>query len=57
MIGIPSDLKDVVAETREGMKQINANLDRVIGLLEQLIEIQSDEMRKASGLERLDVSV
>lgn len=56
MIGIPSDLKDVVAETREGMKQINANLDRVIGLLEQLIEIQSDEMRKASGLERLDVS-
>jgi hypothetical protein len=57
MIGIPSDLRDVVAETREGMKQINANLDRVIGLLEQLIEIQSDEMRKASGLERLDVSV
>lgn len=57
MIGIPSDLKDVVAETREGMKQINANLDRVIGLLEQLIEIQSDDMRKASGLERLDVSV
>lgn len=57
MIGIPTDLKDVVAETREGMKQINANLDRVIGLLEQLIEIQSDEMRKASGLERLDVSV
>ncbi|HJT93073.1 MAG TPA: hypothetical protein VJ777_14250 [Mycobacterium sp.] len=56
MIGIPSDLKDVVVETRAGMKQINANLDRVIELLEQLIEIQSDEMRRASAMERLDVS-
>jgi hypothetical protein len=56
MIGIPSDLKDVVAETRAGLTQINANLDRVIELLEQLIEIQSDEMRRASAMERLDVS-
>jgi hypothetical protein len=48
MIGIPSDLKDVVAETRAGMKQININLDRVVELLEQLIEIESDEIRPAS---------
>jgi hypothetical protein len=56
MIGIPSDLMDVVGETRAGMKQINANLDRVIELLGQLIEIQSDEIRRASASERLDVS-
>jgi hypothetical protein len=48
MIGIPSDLTDAVAETRVGMKQINANLERVVELLERLIEIQSDEMRRAS---------
>jgi hypothetical protein len=48
MIGIPSDLKDIVAETRAGMAQINANLERVIELLEQLVEIQRDEMRRAS---------
>jgi len=51
MIGIPSDLKDVVAETRAGMKQINADLDRVVELLEQLIEIQRDETRRASYLD------
>jgi hypothetical protein len=48
MIGIPSDLKDIVAETRDGMAQINANLERVVKLLEQLIEIQHDEIRRAS---------
>ncbi|WP_353327206.1 hypothetical protein [Mycobacterium sp.] len=48
MIGIPSDLKDVVAETRAGMKQINFNLDRVVELLEQLIELESEEIRPAS---------
>jgi hypothetical protein len=48
MIGIPSELKDVLAETRGGMAQINANLERVVGLLEQLIEIQHDEIRRAS---------
>lgn len=48
MIGIPSDLKDVVAETRAGMKQINLNLDRVVELLEQLIELESEEIRPAS---------
>jgi uncharacterized coiled-coil protein SlyX len=67
MIGIPSDLKDMVAETRAGMAQINANLERVVELLEQLVEIQHDEMRRASSsacvehyrpddVERLDVS-
>lgn len=48
MIGIPSDLKDIVAETRAGMTQINANLERVVELLEQLVEIQHDEVRRAS---------
>ncbi|HKP39825.1 hypothetical protein [Mycobacterium sp.] len=48
MIGIPSDLKDLVVETRSSMTQINANLERVIGLLEQLIEIQHDEIRRVS---------
>jgi hypothetical protein len=48
MIGIPSDLKDIVTDTRAGMEQINANLDRVVALLEQLVEIQLDEVRRAS---------
>jgi hypothetical protein len=48
MIGIPSDLKDLVVETRSSMTQINANLERVVELLEQLIEIQHDEMRRVS---------
>jgi hypothetical protein len=47
MIGIPTDLKDV-AETRAGMAQINANLERVVELLEQLIEIQHDDIRRVS---------
>lgn len=48
MIGIPSDLKDIVAETRAGMAQINANLERVVELIEQLIEIQHDDIRRVS---------
>lgn len=48
MIGIPSDLKDMVAETRAGMAQINANLERVVELLEQLVKIEDDEMRRVS---------
>jgi hypothetical protein len=48
MIGIPSDLKDIVAETRAGMAQINANLERVVGLLDQLVEMQHDEIRRVS---------
>jgi hypothetical protein len=56
MIGIPSDVKDVLASTRADMKQININLERVVELLEQLIDIQSDEMRRASAFEQLDVS-
>ena len=48
MIGIPSDLKDMVAETRAGMVQINANLERVIELLDQLVEMQHDEIRRVS---------
>jgi hypothetical protein len=48
MIGIPSDLKDIVTETRAGMAQINDNLERVVVLLERLIEIQHDEMRRVS---------
>ena len=48
MIGIPSDLMDAVAETRAGMKQLNVNLEHVVELLEQLIEIQRDEMRRIS---------
>jgi uncharacterized coiled-coil protein SlyX len=48
MIGIPSDLTDMVAETRASMAQINANLERVIELLERLIKIQHDEMRRVS---------
>jgi hypothetical protein len=48
MIGIPSDLKDLVVETRSSMAQINTNLERVVELLEQLIEIQHDEIRRAS---------
>ncbi|HEY6648901.1 MAG TPA: hypothetical protein VI217_17605 [Mycobacterium sp.] len=48
MIGIPSDLKDIVAETRAGMAQINANLERVVELLDQLVEMQHDEIRRVS---------
>ena len=48
MIGIPSDLKDIVAETRAGMVQINANLERVVALLDQLVEMQHDEIRRVS---------
>jgi hypothetical protein len=48
MIGIPSDLKDMVVETRAGMVQINANLERVVKLLEQLVEIQHDEIQRVS---------
>jgi hypothetical protein len=48
MIGIPSDLKDIVAETRAGMAQINANLERVVALLDQLVEMQHDEIRRVS---------
>ena len=48
MIGIPTDLKDIVADTRAGMVQINANLERVVVLLEQLIEIQHDDIRRVS---------
>jgi hypothetical protein len=48
MIGIPSDLKDLVVETRSSMAQINANLECVIKLLEQLIEIEHDEIRRVS---------
>jgi hypothetical protein len=48
MIGIPSDLKDIVPETRAGMAQINANLERVVELLEHLVEIQHDQMQGAS---------
>ncbi|MFL6087358.1 MAG: hypothetical protein ACJ74F_30005 [Mycobacterium sp.] len=48
MIGIPSDLKDIVAETRAGMAQINANLVRVVELLDQLVEMQHDEIRRVS---------
>ena len=48
MIGIPSDLKDIVAETRVGMAQINANLERVVELLDQLVEMQHDEIRRVS---------
>jgi uncharacterized coiled-coil protein SlyX len=51
MIGIPSDLKDVVTETRTNMKQINASLDRVVELLEQLIELQGEEVRRAAYLD------
>jgi hypothetical protein len=56
MIGIPSDLKDVLTSTRADMTQININLERVVELLEQLVDIQSDEMRRASAFEQLDVS-
>jgi hypothetical protein len=48
MIGIPSDLKDIVAETRAGMAQINTNLERVVELLDQLVEMQHDEIRRVS---------
>lgn len=48
MIGIPADLKDIVAETRAGMAQINANLERVVELLDQLVEMQHDEIRRVS---------
>jgi hypothetical protein len=56
MIGIPSDLKDALASTRADMTLINTNLERVVELLERLIEIQSDERRRASAFEQLDVS-
>ena len=48
MIGMPSDLKDIVAETRAGMAQLNANLERAVELLEQLVEIQHDDIRRVS---------
>ena len=47
-MGIPSDLKDIVAETRAGTAQINTNLEHVVELLEQLVGIQHDDTRRVS---------